>query len=180
VKHRSFRIVLMSVLLLPISAVAVQTPVLDGEMKKLEFLVGEWKGEGREHWPMDLSDYAFTQKTKIEIKKNSLLRIKDEREYKPVSALLHSSNLDASISYDEESKLYSWKGRDSKVILEAKLIADKTFQFGVPFSVPFEPERRNQRTTIRITDAGEWHETNEIWYAGNWFVVKKSLLKKVK
>jgi hypothetical protein len=38
----------MAVLLLPISAVAVQTPVLDGEMKKLEFLVGEWKGEDRD------------------------------------------------------------------------------------------------------------------------------------
>lgn len=178
--HRSFRTVLMVVLLLPLSAAAVQSPGLDGEMKKLEFLVGEWKGEGREHWPMDLSDYRFTQKTKIEIKKNSQLRIKDERAYKPVTAPLHTSNLEASITYDDELKLYSWNGKDSKVILEAKLIDDKTFQFGVPFSVPFEPERGNQRTTIRITDAGEWHETQELWYAGNWFVVKKSILKKVK
>lgn len=178
-KHRSFRMVLMTVLLVPVSAVAVQTPVLDGEMKKLEFLVGEWKGEGREHWPVELSDYRFTQKTKIEIKKNSLLRIRDERQYLPYE-MRHTSNLEASISYDDDLKLYSWKGKDSKSILEAKLIDGKTFQFGVPFSVPFEPERGNQRTTIRITDAGEWHETNEIWYAGNWFVVKKSILKKVK
>ena len=178
-KHKYFRTVLIALLLLPVSAAAVHSPVLDSEMKKLEFLVGEWKGEGREHWPMDLSDYSFTQKTKIEIKQNSLLRIKDQRQYKPVG-VLEGSNLEASISYDDELKLYSWKGKDSKSILEAKLIGDKTLQFGVPFSVPFEPERGNERTTIRITDAGEWHETYEVWYGGNWFAVKKSILKKVK
>ena len=178
--HRSLRTVLLAILLLPVSAAAVQSPVLDGEMRKLEFLVGEWKGEGRERWPMDLSEFPFTQKTKVEIKNDSQLRIKDDRAYKPVTPLLHSSNVEASISYDKESKLYSWKGKDSKVILEAKLIKDKTFQFGVPFSVAFEPERGNMRTTIRVTDTGDWHEIQEVWYGGNWFVVKKSILKRVK
>ena len=91
-----------------------QAPVLTDEMKKLDFIVGEWKGYGR------------------------------------------------------------------KNPLEAKLVGDKTLQYGIPFSVSFEPSEGNRRATIQITDAGEWHETLEVWHLGRWSLVEESTLKRIK
>ena len=178
--RRRFRTVLMAVLLLQVSA-AAQAPTLDGEMQKLEFLVGEWKGEGLEDFPGWPRKNSFKQKTKVEITRNSLLRIRDERSYKPAPGMIsHTGSGDAEISYDAKMKLYRWAGRGSKATLEAKLIADRTFQYGMPFSVALQPEEGYHRTTIRIDDAGEWHETIEEFIQGRWFVIEQSVLKRVK
>lgn len=63
----------MAVFFLQIPA-AAQAPVLEGEMKELEFLVGEWKGEGWETFPGRSYKNSFKQKTKIDITKDGLLR----------------------------------------------------------------------------------------------------------
>ena len=171
--------VLMAVFFLQVSVTA-QAPALEGEMKKLEFLVGEWKGEGSETFPGRKYKNSFTQKTKIEITKDSLLRIKDERNYKPKGGALHTGSLEAIISYDTKLKLYSWRGKNSKITLEAKLIGERTFQFGMPFSAIIQPKEGNRKTTIRVTENGEWHETIEEFLDGEWFVMEESTLKRIK
>ena len=178
--RKRFRMVLMAVLVLQISA-AAQAPTLEGEMQKLEFLVGEWKGEGFEDFPGWPRKNSFKQKTKVEIKKDSVLRIRDERVYKPAKGgISHTGSGDAEISYDVKMKLYRWAGRGSKTSLEAKLIDVRTFQFGMPFSVALQPEDGYRRTTIRVSEAGEWHEKIEEFFSGRWFVVEESVLKRVK
>ena len=172
-----------------------QSRVLVDELKQLEFLVGEWKGEGWKLRSDGLRENSFQQKTKVQVKDNSLLRVKDARTYKPVissgkdsiftpgSPVFQSSTLDASIYYDSELKTFRWRGENEygrKKPLEARLVRDKALQYGVPFNHTFEPSNGNRRTTIEITAAGEWHETLEVWYAGRWYTVEESALKKVK
>ena len=178
--RKRFRTVLMALLVLQVSA-AAQAPRLDGEMQKLEFLVGEWKGEGFENFPGWPRKNSFKQQTKVEIDKNSILRVQNQRVYKPLKGTAsHTGSGDAEISYDGKMKLFRWTGRGSKTSLEAKLTADRTFQYGMPFSVSLQPEEGYHRTTIRVDDAGVWHETIEEFIMGRWFVVEESVLKRVK
>ena len=52
-------------LLLQIHASA-QTPALPGELQQLQFLVGEWKGEGCQLRPDGSRQNRFSQKTKVQ------------------------------------------------------------------------------------------------------------------
>jgi hypothetical protein len=183
---------LVTFCLITASVAATQTPALTEEMKKLEFLVGEWKGEGRQLRPDGSPENSFEQELKVKIKDGSVLRISETRNYKmiiagkdtmfvPGTPVFRSSSLEARIYYDSHTKLYQWAGETSygrKNAIEAKLIGDRTLQYGIPFSVPFQPTERHRRTTIQITDAGEWNETLEIWHLGRWFLVEESILKK--
>jgi hypothetical protein len=64
--------------------------------------------------------------------------------------------------------------------LEAKLIGDRTLQYGAPFGATVQPADGDRRTTIEVTQGGEWHETLEVWHAGRWHKVEESVLKRVK
>ena len=180
--------------LLTASVAVAQTPALTGEMKNLEFLVGEWKGEGWQLRPDGSKENSFKQQLKVKIKDASFLRISESRNYKtiiskgkdtifiPGTPVFHSSSLEARIYYDDKVKLYLWAGETSygkKNPMELKL-SGRTLQYGIPFSIPFQPSERNRRITIEITEAGEWHETLEVWHLGRWFLVEESTLKKVK
>ncbi len=175
-----------------------QTPSLNQaeEVRKLDFLIGEWKGGGWELEPDGSRHNSFSQKTKVQAKDGtSTLKIKDARTYKPVKSsgkntifipgtpLFRSSELDATIYYDEKLKLYRWRGENSygrKNPLEAKLIRDRALQYGMPFSVTLQPADGNRRTTIEVTEGGEWHETLEVWNRDRWYKVEESILKRVK
>lgn len=152
------------------------------EMRKLDFLVGEWRGDGWQLTKEGERGTTFSQRTKVEVKeKNAKLRIQDRKSYKQGQGMLfHSSTLDASISYDEKTKLYHWHGQYSKSVIEAKLVAERTLQYGMPFSVTLEPEQGNRKTTIRVTQAGQWEETLEVWERGKWYIVEQAILTKVK
>jgi hypothetical protein len=153
------------------------------ELKKLDFLLGEWKGTGwAVNWDGSRGD-EFSQKTKVEAKAGgSALRIKDERSYK-TPGVSHSSTLEANISYDDEAKIYRWRGETSfgrKNPLEAKLIDVRTFQYGIPFTVTVALPNGARRTTIKMTESGEWHETLDVWKIDRWYRVEESVLKRVK
>ena len=157
-------------------------------MKKLDFLVGEWKGTGQEFYADGSRLNSFSQKAKVRVNSDgSALRITDEKNFKPQvqtgGPVFHNSTLDATIYYDDATKLYRWRGENSyarKNPLEAKLIGAKTLQYGMPFSVTLEPSDGNRRTTIEVTEGGEWHETLEAWSKGSWHKAEESVLKKVK
>lgn len=162
------------------------------EMRKLDFLVGEWKGEGWELNPDGSRSNRFSQKTKVEAKEsNSTLRIKDSKTYKPVisdgkifargTPVYHSSTLEANIYYDDTSKLFHWRAAyGHRNPLEAKLIREKALQYGMPFSITLQPADGNRRTTIEVTESGEWLETLEVWQTDRWYKVEEAILKKVK
>jgi hypothetical protein len=183
----------MPVLLLLLTsflAVSSQTPsaVQVEEMKKLDFLTGEWKGKGQEFNLDGSPRNEFTQKAKVQAKAGGAsLRITDERKYKTIyqggSPIYSSSTLDATIYYDEGVKIYRWRGENSygrKNPLEAKLIEARTLQYGMPFTVMALPSNGYRKTTIKVTEDGEWHETIEVWYRDDWFKAEESILKKVK
>ena len=164
-------------------AAAVQTPSQTQveEMRKLEFLVGEWKGDGWQLNEAGERSNTFSQKTKVQAKtNNATLRIEDRKSYKPWKGMTSSSTLDADISYNETTKLYNWRGKGSKSILEAKLTSDRTFHFGMPFSVNVEPREGYRKTTIRVTLSGSWEETLEVWSRGKWYKAEQSILTRVK
>jgi hypothetical protein len=180
---RTFRPLPVSLVILTLSlAVSSQTPSANQaeEIRKLDFLLGEWKGTGWEvNWDGSRGN-EFSQKTKVEAKAGgSALRIKESRNYK-TTGMSRSSTLDATISYDEGAKIYRWRGEGSKIALEAKLIDVKTFQLGVPFTVNVVLPNGARRTTIKITESGEWNETLDVWKIDRWYRVEESTLRKVK
>ena len=151
------------------------------EMGKLDFLIGEWKGQGWEFKLDGSRANSFSQKTNVQAREgDATLRIKDERAFKPLKGTMGRSKLDAIISYDETVKLYHWRGKNSKSILEAKLLSDRTFHYGMPFSITVEPRDGYRRTTIEVNENGEWHETLEVWVRGKWYKFEESILKKAK
>lgn len=152
-------------------------------MKKLEFLLGEWKGGGWEvHWDGSRGE-EFSQKTKVQTQAGgSVLRIKDARNY-TTPGVSHSSTLDASIYYDAGARIYLWWGELPGVQarpLEANLIDVRTFQSGVPFTATVPLKNGARRTTIKVTESGEWHETLEVWKIDRWYKVEESVLRRVK
>jgi hypothetical protein len=184
------------------AAAASQTPsaAQAEEMKKLDFLVGEWEGEGWELGPDGSRHVRFSQKMKIQAKiqgreRISTLRVKEERSFKPVistgentifipgTAVMRSSSLDATIYYDDALKLYRWRGENSygrKNPLEAQLVSERTLQYGMPFSISVTPKDGYRKNTIKVTDEGEWRQTLEVWYRGRWNKVEEVVLRKVK
>jgi hypothetical protein len=175
-------------LTLSIAASGQTTPAVQSEeMRKLDFLLGEWKGTGLEFGPAG-ARREFTQKAKVEAKKDGAeLRVKDEKKYQTAMRLgvrmAHSSALDATVYYDRELKLYRWRGENyygRKNPLEAKLIDVRTLQYGMPFSVTMEPSDGVRRTTISVDEKGEWHEKLEVWDMGRWYKIEESTLKRVK
>jgi hypothetical protein len=188
---RSFGLILLLAMMLGFSvAVSGRMTSADQseEMRKLDFLLGEWKGQGWEFRPDGSRSNEFSQKTKVQYKGDgSALRIKEARNYKTlISAgqpVYHSSTLDATIYYDEGANLYRWRGENSdgrKHPLEAKLIDTRTLQYGMPLTVTLSPYDGARLITIEVTKSGEWHETLEIWMTDKWLKAEESTLRRVK
>jgi len=149
-------------------------------MRKLEFLVGEWKGKGW-RYVYGGSRVEFSQNTKVRSESDgSALQIKDVRKYKDNGLLssLAAPSATANIYYDEGGKLYRVR-RDSsegrKNPFAAKLVESKSFQWEQPTPAG------NIRTTIKIIESGEWHETVEFWMGEEgWYKAEESVLKRIK
>ena len=150
-------------------------------MRKLDFLVGEWKGKG---WVYSLKEKMHEISQSIQVKSESgglLLRIKDAKNYKDSMLSTGLSSVmgipKCTISYDEQAKLYRWrpdaaKGRGNP--FEAKLLEPRTLQLITHTSDGMA------RTTIKVTEDGEWHETFELLLSEGWYKAQETFLKKVK
>ena len=125
------------------------------EMKKLEWLVGKWKGTG---W-MDMGPgkrATFDQTEKVESRAGGLVLV-IEGEGRSEGKVVHSAL--AVASFDAAAKGFRFRAYDGYgryLDLEAK-VGEGTFEWGYR-----EPQRGMQmRYTIRRNEKGEWFEEGE-------------------
>ena len=172
---------LLLLLILPVS-LAAQTPqpAQLQEMKKLEFLIGEWQGEG---WVEFVPGQRRTSPAaeRAQWKLGGLIMLvegmgKTKAPGKQEGVVVH--NALAIISYDATAKLYRIKsyladGRSTDA--EAEFVAEGfqwRFQTPQGFSI---------RYTVKITDKGEWFERGEMSQDGkSWRQFHEMTLQPVK
>ena len=159
------------------------------QMKKLDFLEGEWKGKGWMYHLDGTRSAEISQSTKVKRTNNGLsFRIKDKKKYPdlqiaggafPGMILNYPMQMPAEseLYYDEGSQRYHWRPdtpAGHKNPFPAMLVAEKTLKVKLEFTGSLAV------VTIEVTDAGEWHETLEIWMdrKGTWFKLQETFLKK--
>jgi hypothetical protein len=181
------------VLALPVTVLG-QAPssVVQEQIRKLDFLIGEWKGKGWMYRLDGSRSVELSQSTIVKRSKDGLnLSIKDTKRAGdmhivlgqpfPNTVLNYPMSLSATISvyYDEGAKLYFWRvetpaGRKSP--FKARLTEPGVFQWKLEFPGSLSI------ITIKVTGEGEWHEIQELWMGDKdgWFKTQETILKKVK
>lgn len=165
------------------SAPAQTTPPAPAELRKLDFLVGEWKGKG---WMFDArGGRAAEMSQSVKVRRaddGSSLRVKDVRTMKTPnvapggSPSYSSAPTDATVYYDDAAGLFRWRrDKDRRNPSELKIIGPQTVRW----------EQRSEtmalRVTVRVTEAGEWHETLEFWSNQHgWLIAFESVLRRTK
>ena len=131
------------------------------ELKKLDFLIGQWRGEG--YILMGRNDRrAFRQSETVQSKVDGTVLVIDGlgKGVKPgesAESIIHEAF--AVISYNKQSKLFRWQAfRGDGTSFDVQPgIADKTIIWG------FEDPRAGQiRFTIKINEKGQWFEIGEM------------------
>src|SRR5213592_2695089 len=134
------------------------------EMKKLDWLVGHWKGTG---WIQmgPQGRHEFTQTETIEARLDGLvLVIEGSGKAKEDGSTVHSAL--AFLSYDPRANQFRWHAftPEGQIDTEAKVGTD-TFEWTLQI-----PQRGRMRYTITRNDKGEWFEVGEMsredqtWY----------------
>ena len=141
------------------SALFAQAPASGerAEMKKLDWLVGRWKGTG---WIQmgPQGRKKFTQTETIQAKLNGLvLIIEGEGKAKGDGSTVHSAL--AFVSYDDPAKTFRWRactaeGRQTDTVAKVDTHA---LEWGLEI-----PQRGRMRYTIKLNDKGEWFEIGEM------------------
>jgi uncharacterized protein DUF1579 len=157
------KILWITLLCISLVALLAQAPVSGqrAEMKKLDWLVGHWKGTG---WiqmgPQERKE--FTQTETVQSKLNGLvLVIEGQGKSKEDGSTVHTAL--AFVSYDERAKTFRWRaftaeGRQTDT--EAKVGTD-TLEWGLQV-----PQRGRMRYTIKLNQKGEWFEVGEMTQDG--------------
>jgi hypothetical protein len=146
------------------------------EMKKINFLAGEWRGEG---WIMlgPNKRETFKQSETVQSKLGGLTFVVEGlgKSLDGSERVVH--NALAVISYDLQKKGYrfsAYQANGQAIDAEAK-IAKNTLEWG------FQQQYGTVRFTIHLTEKGEWHEIGEITRDGNnWSKFFEMTLQKVK
>ena len=132
------------------------TAVQKEAMKKMNFLAGDWKGEGWMTTP-DGKRHAFRQTEKIQSKLGGLaILIEGEGKRKEDDVLFFQSL--AIINYDEKNKRYRFVSQTSQgpyAESEAKVI-EGGMEWGFR-----TPQGGRVRYIIKLTEKGEWFEVGE-------------------
>jgi hypothetical protein len=155
-------------------------PVQLEAMKKLHFLVGEWKGEG---W----TEYAPGQRRTSPINESVQPKLggmvllveglgKIKVPGKDEDLITHHAL--GILSYDEKEKIYRLRSHlftGQTTSAEARF-TDEGFQWG------FQPApNMNIRYTVKLTEKGEWFERGEMSQDGkSWRQFHEMTLQKVK
>jgi hypothetical protein len=175
--------IILSVLLLalpaPLLAQNPASPQLQ-EMKKLDFLIGEWQGEGwTEFVPGQRRSSPIIEKAQPKLGGMVLLVEglgKTKVPGKQEEVVVH--NAMGVISYDASAKLY----RVKTYTAEGRSVdAEAQFTEG-GFQWRFQPSQTiSIRYTIKLTEKGEWFEKGEMSQDGkSWRQFHEMTLKRVK
>ena len=152
--------VVLSLFLLhtPLSAQAPNAAQMD-QMKKVSFLVGQWKGEG---WiDFGQGQRRFTETESVQSKLGGQVLLieglgKTNVDGKETGITVH--NAIALVSYDEKTKTFRFQAHQAagrSVDTEAR-VTDGTLEWG------FVDDRAGTiRFTIKLTDSGKWFEIGE-------------------
>ena len=143
-----------------LSAFAADQPtpkeVQQKEMKKLDWLVGHWKGSGSIQMGPQ-GRHEFTQSETIEAKLDGLVMvIEGLGKAKEDGSTVHEAL--AFISYDHRAKTFRWHAftPEGQIDTEAKVGTD-TLEWSLQI-----PQRGRMRYTITRNDKGEWVEIGEM------------------
>lgn len=131
-----------------------------GEMKKLDFLVGRWQGEG---WIMlgPNQRHTFSQTEDVQRKAGGTVLIVEglgkSADTSNAGATIHSAF--AVVSYDQDAKVFRWRAfraDGSSVDTEAK-VSGNMLVWG------FRDARGvGIRFTVKLNEKGQWHEVGEM------------------
>ena len=173
------RIIVALLLLLPIM-LSAQMPVLSQseEMKKLDFLVGRWQGEG---WIMlgPGQRRTFRQTESVQPKAGgTVLLIEGMGRSKDAAnegATIHSAF--AVVSYDRGAKVFRWRAYradGNSIDTEAK-VSENMLVWG------FRDLRGETRFTTKLNEKGQWFEVGEFSRDGKtWQKFLEMILDRVK
>lgn len=146
------------------------------EIKKLEFLVGEWSGEGWMDMPGGKRE-TFTSWEKVVKKVNgTALLVEGLHKSKATGEVVHETL--AMLTYDPGAKNYSFRtalanGRAGN--FTGTVPSENVFVWGM------NSPRSQIRYTIKLNDKGEWFEIGEFSPNGeNWRKFFEMTLRKVK
>jgi len=149
-------------------------------MKKLDFLLGEWRGEGwTEFVPGRRGTASITEKAQSKLG-GLVLMIEGLGTTKVPGTqqerVVH--NAMAVLWYDDQAGLYRMRSflADGRAVdAEAKFIGE-AFQWGFQ-----SPVSGSVRYTVKLTDKGEWFETGEMSQDGKtWRQFHEMTLQRVK
>lgn len=175
-------ILLMCLLLIPVDALAQDHGTSSAaEMKKLEFLLGEWKGEGWiEMGPGGRK--TFKQTETVQSKLNGVVTIieglgKSKLPDTGQEVVVHQAL--AVISYDSTAKKFQFRAfrGDGNYIDANMTVSDKSLIWGFR-----DPQRNVEiKYTIQFNDASQWVEVGEFSLDGKtWRKFFEMTLQRVK
>ncbi len=129
------------------------------EMKKLEYMAGEWYGTGWIEMDGKRMTFAGTERVQKKLEGVALLvegLFKSKDTSTGVERTIHETL--AVLSYDERTKTHrfrSWLATGNSGDHEVK-VTNEGWQWGLQFP------NGSIRYTIKINEKGEWHEIGEI------------------
>lgn len=152
-------ILLLSVLSLTSAAQTPPSPEL-AEMKRLDFLVGQWQGEG---WIVfgRGERHTFRQTENVQRKVDGAVLLIEglgkSKDPDNSGAIIHSAF--AVLSYDKDAKIFRWRAfraGGSSIDTEAK-VSENMLVWGFR-----DPRGGNMRFTITLNEKGQWFEIGEM------------------
>jgi hypothetical protein len=152
-----------------------QTPPsnLTGEVKKLDFLIGKWKGE-RRTLRIDGSWGTLNRACEVKGRKDGLaLRFTCKDWIGSGSGSGGGYLVDVTILYSETERSYRWGRGPEKDFAEAALIEPRALRLSFK-----EPSIRD---TITVTEDGDWREVIE-WrdQSRGWYKAEEITLKRIR
>ena len=151
------------------------------EMRKLDWWIGEWKGEASVQMGPGKTEHAL-QTERVQSRAGGRVLVieglgKRKLEDGTAGDVVHDAF--AVVSFNEKTKSYdfdAWTVRDGHVDAWLEPGDDHTAKWGFD-----TPQGGKIRFTIRLTDAGEWHEVGEFSRDGNqWTKFFEMTLRKAK
>jgi len=153
-------LLLLCLIALPLAAQMSSIPDQREAMKKLDFMVGQWKGEGWHERPPG-PRITFTQTENVQKKIDGLVLLvegKGTGNTAGKDGTVSTFEAMGVISYDDQARRYRFvtntsEGRGGSFDLQ---LTERGWEWG--FSIP---QGGRVRYTMKLTDDGQWYETGE-------------------